>query len=84
MSRLEKEIERLKLKPKDYTYEEVKSLLNKLGFVENNKGRTSGSRIEFKDKYGRKIMLHRPHPVNTIKPYKIMGILNQLEEWRLI
>ena len=83
MSRLEKEIERLKLKPKDYTYEEVKSLLNKLGFVENNKGRTSGSRIEFKDKYGRKIMLHRPHLVNIIKPYKIIGILNQLEEWML-
>ena len=47
MSRLEIEIERLKSRPKDYTYDEVKSLLNKLGFYENNKGKTSGSRVEF-------------------------------------
>ena len=84
MSRLEKEIERLKSKPKDYTYEEAKSLLNKLGFFENNKGKTSGSRVEFKDKYGRKITLHRPHPSNIIKMYKVNDLLNVLIEWRLI
>ena len=33
MSKLEKQIERLKSKPKDYTYDEAKSLLNKLGFM---------------------------------------------------
>ena len=84
MSRLEKEIERLKSKPKDYTYDEAKSLLNKLGFFEYNKGKTSGSRVEFKDKYGRKVTLHKPHPSNTIKPYVIKGMLNNLNEWRLI
>ena len=84
MSRLEKEIKRLKLKPKDYTYDELKSLLNKLGFFENNKGKTSGSRVEFKDQYERKIVLHRPHPQNIIKPYMIVGILKQLNEWRMI
>ncbi len=84
MSKLEKEIERLKSKPKDYTYEEAKSLLNKLGFIENNKGRTSGSRVEFKDIYGRKITLHKPHPSNIIKTYKVNDIINDLEEWRLI
>ena len=80
MSRLEKEIERLKSKPKDYTYDEAKSLLNKLGFFENNKGKTSGSR----DKYGRKIELHRPHPSNIIKMYKVNDLLNVLREWRLL
>lgn len=84
MSRLEKEIERLKSKPKDYTYEEAKSLLNKLGFIENNKGRTSGSRIEFKDKLGRKLTLHKPHPSNIIKMYKVNEIINDLKGWRLI
>ena len=34
MSKLEKEIERLKSKPKDFTYDELKYLLNKFGFVE--------------------------------------------------
>ena len=84
MSRIEKEIERLKSKPKDYTYDELKSLLNKLGFFEYNKGRTSGSRVEFKDAYGRKITLHKPHPSNIIKIYKVNDMLNDLEEWRLI
>ena len=84
MSKLQKEIERLKSKPKDYTYDEAKSLLNKLGFFENNKGKTSGSRIEFKDIYGRKVELHKPHPQNIIKPYKIIEIRKKLEEWRII
>ena len=84
MSKLEKQIEKLKSKPKDYTYDEVKNLLNKLGFYENNKGKTSGSRIEFKDMYDRKIILHKPHPNNIIKPYMVKRILKQLEEWRII
>ena len=84
MSKLEKEIERLKSKPKDYTYDEAKSLLNKLGFFENNKGKTSGSRVEFKDSYGRKVTLHKPHPSNVIKTYQINKIVKDLKEWRLI
>lgn len=84
MSKLEKEIERLKSKPRDYTYEEAKGLLNKLGFFENNKGKTSGSRVEFKDEFGRKIMLHKPHQDKTIKKYKINDLINDLEEWRII
>lgn len=84
MSRLEKEIERLKAEPKDFTYTELKYLLNKLGFFENNKGKTSGSGVEFKDVYGRKILLHKPHPSNIIKPYIIKAVLNSLEEWRII
>ena len=84
MSKLEKEIERLKSKPKDYTYDEAKSLLNKLGFFEYNKGKTSGSRVEFKDQFGRKITLHKPHPSNIMKIYKVNDLLNDLKEWRLI
>ena len=84
MSRLEKETDRLKSKPKDYTYDEAKRLLNKLGFFENNKGKTSGSRVEFKDSYGRKVTLHKPHPSNVIKTYQINKIVKDLKEWRLI
>ena len=80
MSKLEKEIERLKSKPKDYTYEEAKSLLNKLGYIENNKGKTSGSRIAFVNNNNMKIELHRPHPSNIVKLYKIKDILEKLKE----
>lgn len=80
MSKLEKEIERLKSKPKDYTYEEAKSLLNKLGYIENNKGMTSGSRIAFVNNNNMKIELHRPHPNNIVKLYKVKDILEKLKE----
>lgn len=84
MSRLEKEIERLKSKPKDYTYDEVKSLLNKLGFFENNKGRTSGSRVEFMNEKNVQIELHKPHPRNILKHYQIKDIIEKLKEGGLI
>ena len=84
MSRLEKEIERLKSKPKDYTYDEVKNLLNKLGFYENNKGRTSGSRVEFINEKNVQIELHKPHPRNILKHYQIKDIIEKLKEGGLI
>ena len=84
MNKLEKEIERLETKPKDYTYNEAKSLLNKLGFFENTKGKTSGSKVEFKDKYKRKIILHKPHPKNILKAYQVNDILNSLKEMGVI
>ena len=84
MSRLEKEIERLKSKPRDYTYDEAKTLLNKLGFIEDNKGKTSGSRVVFSKNIELKIELHKPHPGNILKPYQVKNILSQLEDWRIM
>lgn len=85
MSRLEKQIERLKSKPKDFTYDEVKMILNNLGFVEDNKGKTSGSRVEFKTKdLSKKIILHKPHKNNYLKEYQIKQIIGLLIKWRLI
>lgn len=85
MSRLEKQIERLKSKPKDFTYDEAKMILNNLGFVEDNKGKTSGSRVEFETKdLSKKIVIHKPHPNNILKPYQIKYILDQLKEWRML
>ncbi len=84
MSKLEKEIERLKSKPKDYTYEEAKSLLNKLGYIENNKGKTSGSRVRFRNKENVIIDLHKPHPKNILKPYQINDLIQILKEGGII
>ena len=84
MSRFDKELARLKSEPKDFTYEELRFLLYRLGFSESNRGHTSGSRVEFQDLFGRKILLHKPHPNNIIKPYIIKAVLNSLKEWRLI
>ncbi len=80
MSKLKKEIERLKLKPKDFTYDEAKKILNNFGFIENNKGKTSGSRVKIIDNQNRIIELHKPHPKNILKPYQINLIINKLKE----
>lgn len=79
MSRVEKLVERLKTKPKDLTYDETKKILNSLGFFEYNKGRTSGSRVEFK-KDNKKIQIHKPHPGNILKLYQVNIILSKLKE----
>lgn len=84
MSKKEKLIKKLKSKPKDFTYDELKTILNYLEFFESNKGKTSGSAVEFKDRFGRKIVLHKPHPSNIIKLYKMNEIIDLLEEWRII
>ncbi len=55
MSKKEKLLERLKAKPKDFTYDELKTLLNYLGFNEYNKEKTSGSAVKFVDIYNRTI-----------------------------
>lgn len=85
MSKIEKQINRLKSKPKDLTYNEIKNLLNNLGFYENNKGKTSGSRVVFinidLNKY---IEIHKPHPSNILKPYQVNSIIKLLEEWRIL
>lgn len=47
MSRFEKLLERFKSFPKDFTYDELRALLNHMGFVESNRGKTSGSRVCF-------------------------------------
>ena len=85
MSTLEKEIDRLKSKPKDFTYNEAKNLLNNLGFYENNKGETSGSRVVFINKdLNKYIEIHKPHPSNILKPYQVNSIIKLLEEWRIL
>ena len=84
MSKKDKLLKRLKSKPLDFTYDELKTLLNYLGFYENNKGRTSGSRVEFIREGHKKIQLHKPHPRNVLKPYQIEILLNELEELEVI
>ena len=59
MSKLEKLKQRLRELPKDFTYEELVSLLIALGYELDNKGKTSGSRVKF-IKGDTPIILHKP------------------------
>lgn len=80
MGTLEKAITRLKSLPKGYTYTEAKSLLQMLGYVEYNKGKTSGSRVCFYRKADEDlILLHKPHPSNTLDPASTKALFKKLE-----
>ncbi len=50
MSKKEKLLTRLLQRPKDFSYGELKSLLNGMNYEEFNKGKTSGSRVAFVNK----------------------------------
>lgn len=79
MSKKDKLLERLKQRPKDFTYDEAKRLLENLGFKEYNKGKASGSRIVFSNiQLKEKIELHKPHLNNILKGYQIKIIIETL------
>lgn len=70
-------LNRLRERPKDYTWDELVALLKGLGYTLKN---ASGSRRKFIDAEKRKICLHEPHPENTLKAYVIEQVLTTLEE----
>jgi len=83
VSKKEKLMERLQSNPKDFTFDEVRNVLDGLGFKMSNKGKTSGSRVEFvKDKIS--IILHKPHPQKELKEYVIKEIVERLKKENLI
>ena len=84
MSRREKLLKRLVKRPKDFTYEEAKTLLLQLGFEERNKGKTSGSRVVCKKDENTKIQIHKPHPDKILKKYQIESLLEDLKRYGVI
>jgi len=83
MGRKEKIIKRLKSNPKDFTFDEMKSALESLGFKMSHKGKTSGSRVLFQ-KGNTPIILHKPHPQKELRDYQVKQILDILEKEDLI
>jgi hypothetical protein len=79
----EKLIERLKGNPKNFTFDEMYTLLVYLGFEMSNKGKTSGSRVKFL-KNNIPIILHRPHPRKELLEYQIKQVLEVLERENLV
>jgi hypothetical protein len=78
MSSKDKLIKRFRLQPSDFTFDELERLLGYLGYEKSNKGKTSGSRVIYKDANGHPIMIHRPHPGNIIKGYAMRQIMDEL------
>ena len=83
MGKKEKLIKRLKSMPKDFTFAEMRTALESLGFEISLKGKTSGSRVRFL-KGNTPIILHKPHPRKELLEYQIKQVLEILEKEGII
>ena len=80
MSKAEKARERLKQRPKDYTYTEARTLLAHMGFKEYQKGKTSGSRVKFyREKDQKVVLLHKPHPGDVMDRGAVSDLYDYLK-----
>jgi hypothetical protein len=84
VSQIEKSIANLKNRPKTFKYSDVKRILEHLGYSEDTKGKTTGSRVRFAHKMYKPIDLHKPHPGDEMKSYLIRLVAEQLEKEGLI
>ncbi len=78
MSKIEKLLARLLLRPKDFTWEELKKVLKYYGYEEMPKRKTGGSRRKFVNENNMIISLHGPHPQNILKAYQLDIVIEHL------
>lgn len=78
MSKKEKLKERLYRLPKDFTWDELVTVLSNNGYEEIPSKGTSGRK--FVDERGHVIALHKPHPGNIVKSYAIKEVVVVLKE----
>ena len=83
MGKKEKLIERLKSNPKDFTFDEMQTALESLGFEMSHKGKTGGSRVKFM-KGNIAISMHKPHPRKELLEYQIKQVMEILEKENVI
>ncbi|NQU15422.1 MAG: type II toxin-antitoxin system HicA family toxin [Desulfobacteraceae bacterium] len=84
MGRKEKLFARLRQRPKDFTWDELTSLLKTMGYVQRKTGKTGGSRRRFVHPTAPTIALHKPHPNRIVKMYVINDILELLRREGMI
>lgn len=82
MGKHEKLLARFKSRPKDFTFQEVATLLAGFGYVLNQSG--SGSRVRFEHEHCAPMMMHKPHPSPVLKPYQIDQVLEILKQENLL
>ena len=76
--------ERLLSRPKDFTFDELTTLLTQSGYSMANSGKTSGSRVTFSNGKGDYIRLHKPHPRSILKLYQLDDVIAALSERGII
>ncbi len=82
MGKHEKLLARFKSHPKDFTFQEVITLLAGFGYTLNQRG--SGSRARFEHEHCAPVFMHKPHPSPVLKPYLIDQVLEILKQEGLL
>lgn len=82
MGKHEKLLARLKSRPKDFTFQELVTLLSGFGYALNQSG--SGSRVRFEYGSHSPVLMHKPHPSPVLKPYQIDQVLDVLKQEGLL
>ena len=81
MSRTEKLKDRLRSRPRDFTWAELVRVLRSLGYKEVE---GSGSRKCFVGDGLPRIRLHAPHPGNELRAYQVKDVVELLTEHGLL
>ncbi len=85
MSQKDKLTEKLLSKTRDFTFDDLITLLNYFGYTLNNKGRTSGSRVMFTNKeLPTVIILHKPHGRKELLDYQMKQVIDILRKEGLL
>jgi hypothetical protein len=84
VSRKEKLIKRPLARTKDFSWDELISLLAILGFEEVATGKTGGARRRFIHPHGVVLVLHKPHPQNILKRYQVEQVIELLQVEELL
>ena len=71
MSNLEKLIQRFLSQPVDFSWGELKSLLEGFGYSLGSGARTGGSRVTFLHPHHPPVILHKPHPTTVLKCFQV-------------
>lgn len=67
--------------PADFRYSDVKKIMNRFGYIESNKGATSGSRVRFYHPETKAaILLHKPHPGDEMVKAAVESVVKFLKE----
>lgn len=79
MSKKDKLIDRLLKKPKDFTFDEMASLLSYFGYELKQGG--TGSGVKFiKEGSNEVINFHKPHPSGVLKRYVLDQVIEKLRK----